>query len=313
MAYRWLGVLALLAACSIGCENSGSGGPRGDGGIGGDAGSGGAGGVGGAGGSQPACVTSVLCLACPADALCETSQDCSTGFTCVESGCDTLDGAPISHCVFAGGGACETTANCGPERECVDVPGEGKRCVKMTPGCSSDSDCVLGFACEDDACVDRRVPCILDRDCPKSHLCHRFDATAFCRRMHQSCDNEFDCADIAPRCDDIDGDGTNECAGAFNPNVAPAQACLNSMCSGSSPVCEVGDDSGFTDCGQYGLCAGAGDCADGFECVGLWLDGRSECVPTGGSCSHISDCPERQVCASPRDGGAPSCQMGYQP
>jgi hypothetical protein len=35
-------------------------------------------------------------------------------------------------------------------------------------------------------------------------------------------------------------------------------------------------------------------------------------VPNGGSCSSFTDCPIRQVCASPRDGGAPSCQAGYQ-
>jgi hypothetical protein len=304
MAYRWLGVLALLAVGSIGCENSESGDARGTGGVGGDD------------GSQIPCVTSTLCLACPSGPQCDTSQDCAAGFACIESGCDDLDGAPINQCVFAGGGACESDAECSSDRKCIEVPGEEvMRCVKTTPGCDADSDCVLGFSCEESSCVDRRVPCILDADCPKSHFCHRFDATGFCRRMHQSCDNEFDCAGIAPRCDNVDGDvdGTTECAGTFNPNAVPPQACLNSMCSGATPVCEVGEDSGFTDCGQYGLCRDAADCADGFECVALWLDGRSECVPVGGSCSHITDCPARQVCASPRDGGAPECQAGYQP
>lgn len=314
MAYRLLGVLAFVAACSLGCENTGSEGPPRDGGIGGIGGEGGSSGAGGAGGGVTVeCATSVLCLACPSTEVCDTSTDCVTGFTCIASGCDDLDGVPMNHCVFAGGGACETTADCGPERECLEVAGEGNRCVKTTPGCDSDSDCVLGFACESDACVDRRVPCILDEDCPKSHFCHRFDATGFCQRMHQSCGNEFDCLGIAPRCEDIDGDGTTECAGALNPNAVPVEACVNSMCSDPSPVCEVGDDSAFTACGEYGLCAVPGDCATGFECVQLWLDGHSECVPVGGTCSHITDCPERQVCASPREGGAPGCQMGYQP
>ena len=56
-----------------------------------------------------------------------------------------------------------------------------------------------------------------------------------------------------------------------------------------------------------------GDCAEGFTCTGLWPDGRRECVPDGGSCASYADCPVRQVCASPREGGAPSCQVGYQP
>jgi hypothetical protein len=68
-----------------------------------------------------------------------------------------------------------------------------------------------------------------------------------------------------------------------------------------------------TQCGQYGLCLDDADCAAGFSCLGLWPDGRKECVPGGGSCSSVTDCPVQQVCASPREGGAPSCQAGYQP
>jgi hypothetical protein len=67
----------------------------------------------------------------------------------------------------------------------------------------------------------------------------------------------------------------------------------------------------LTTCGQYGLCLSNADCADSsFECVALWQDGRAECVSTGGSCSNITDCSVRQVCATPRSGGPPSCQVG---
>lgn len=315
MAYRWLGVVALLAACSFGCESSGAGGPRGDGGVGGSGGDGGTGGEGGTGSSQIPCDTSALCLTCPDGLQCDTNQDCAAGYLCIESGCDDLDGAPITQCVFAGGSFCTNDADCSPDRRCIDVPGESPRCIKTTPGCSENDDCVLGFSCEGGQCVDRRVPCILDADCPKSHFCHRFDATGFCLRVNQGCGNQYDCIGPASACVDIDGDDETECAGVFNPNLPPHEPCLNSMCSGSTPVCEVGYASGSTDCGQYGLCNADEDCdeSNGFECVGLWLDGRSECVLTGGSCSHITDCLPRQVCASPRDGGAPSCQVGYQP
>ena len=48
----------------------------------------------------------------------------------------------------AGGGACESTAMCANGRECVDVPGEGKRCVKTTPGCdTSFADCAPQQVC----------------------------------------------------------------------------------------------------------------------------------------------------------------------
>jgi len=299
MAYRWLGVLLLLVVCATGCGDEGDGGPRGHGGDG------------GAGGSPIACVTNVLCSACPSAGLCDADGDCAVGHRCIESGCSTHEGALIKTCAFAGGGACHTSADCEEQRECVSVPGEGKRCVKTTPGCDTSFDCVFGFACEDGACIDRRVPCYFDQDCPKSYFCDRFDATGFCMLMHQGCVEEFDCTGIAPRCEDIDGDGTKECAGALDPNVPSPVACLNSMCSDdAAPVCEVGEASGFTACGQYGLCKDAGDCVAGFECLGLGLDGRKECVPSGGDCSNVLDCPVRQVCASPRTGGPPSCQAG---
>ena len=162
MAYSWLGALLIVAATVIGCANGEDGGARGDAGTDG---------VGGTGGSLPQCATSFLCRACPAEAPCETSNDCAVGSVCVESGCDDLDGTPIRQCVFAGGGACNTSAQCTNGRECIEVPGEGKRCVKTTAGCDTSFDCALGFTCEDGSCVDRRVPCDLDQDCPKNHIC----------------------------------------------------------------------------------------------------------------------------------------------
>ena len=307
MAPRWLAGPVLLLALCVGCGNgSSSDGPP--------FGTGGTAGTGGAGGAPwvPACMTNALCAACPVERLCESDGDCDVGHICIETGCRTNEGVPIKQCALAPAGACNDDQDCLEDRQCVSVPGEGKRCVKTTPGCASSFDCVLGFSCEEGACVDRRVPCFLDADCPKSHFCHGVDASRFCRRTHVACDIEFDCADIAPRCEDIDGDGEKECAGVFDPNTASPDACVNALCGGEQPVCEVGFESGFTACGQYGLCTDADDCAAGFDCVGLWPDGRSECVPEGGTCAHIADCPARQVCASARNGGPPTCQGGAQ-
>ncbi len=318
MAYRWLGVLALMAACSLGCENE-VGGPRGDGGVGGAGGSagvGGSGGAGGVGGGQPiACVTSVLCRSCPTEGFCETNGDCSVGSVCIESGCSNAEGSAIKQCVFAGGGACNTTADCPTGRECMEVPGEGDRCVKTTSGCDTAFDCVLGFSCEAGSCVDRRVPCDLDPDCPKNHTCLGTMSSSFCVRIQRGCLEEFDCVGLAPRCEDIDGDGNKECAGVIDPNQASPSACVNSDCTeASAPVCETAGAGSTTVCGQYGLCLDGADCAAGFSCLELWPDGRKECAPSGGSCSSFTDCPAvQQVCASPREGGAPSCQAGYQP
>lgn len=318
MAYRWLGVLLLGVACSVGCAGAEPGGPRGSGGSGGAGGVGGVGaggGSGGVGGSEiPNCVTSVLCQSCPVDVLCDGDDDCAIGSVCIESGCDDVDGAPIMQCVFAGGGACTSSAMCPNGRECLDVPGEGKRCVKLTPGCDTSFDCVRGFTCENGTCVDRRVPCDLDQDCPKNHLCTSTSNSSFCLRIQIDCAAPFDCVDLAPACADVDGDGRTECAGNEDLNDPLSEACINDACGdGAAPVCEASDVGATTQCGQYGLCTDSADCAPSFECVQLWPDLRKECVPTGGSCSSFSDCPARQVCASPREGGPPSCQVGYQP
>ena len=303
MACRWLGVLALLAACSLGCENTGSGDPRGDGGT---------------GGSQIPCTTSVLCVSCPSEGFCDTNEDCFDGSVCIESGCDSLEGVPIKRCVFAGGGACHSNADCPSGRECVDVPEEGKRCVKTTLGCDTRFDCVRGFSCEGGNCVDRRVPCVEDANCPKNHTCVGATSSGLCRRIQQGCLEEVDCIGLAPRCENIDGDtdGNRECAGEFDDGSR--DACVNSDCTDSfdGSVCESAGAGSLAACGDYGLCLTNSDCdvAEGFECVGLWPDGRKECVLSGGSCSsNPSGCPAQQVCASPREGGAPSCQAGYQP
>lgn len=304
MTHRWLALPVTLLALCVGCGGS-SGGPRtGEGGDGG----------GGAGGQPwiPACQTGALCARCPEDdVVCGSDTDCSIGFNCIESGCATNESVPIKTCALAPAGFCITDAECGPDRVCTDLGDEGFRCVKTTPGCDSGFDCVTGFSCEGGACVDRRVPCFLDDDCPKSLICEAVGLSNFCQRVHQTCVGELDCAGIAPRCEDIDGDGRSECAGSPEPNAPSPVACLNSDCTApDAPVCEVSQASSTSVCGQYGLCLDDGDCVDGFECVGLWPDGRKECVPAGGSCSHITDCPVRQVCASPRTGGVPSCQGG---
>ncbi len=213
MAYRWLGVLALLAAFVVGCGSDGTGGPRGDG---------------GAGGSISGCATSLICRSCPREGFCDADGDCSVGSVCIESGCDALvDGLPIKQCVFAGGGACNTSAMCLAGRECVDVPEEGRRCVRTVPGCDTifdcppgfDCECPLGFDCEIRSCVDRRVPCDApDAPCPKNHICSGTASSTFCVRVQRECLFDFDCSSLAPRCEDIDGDGTKECAGTFDLN-----------------------------------------------------------------------------------------------
>jgi len=327
MAYRWLGTLLISAACVcwFGCEaasndgprgGAGSGGSGGDAGSGGVAGNGGVAGFGGTGGAPPAvCTTSALCETCPTERLCNTDFDCVTGGTCIETGCATEQGEPIKQCAYAIGGGCTTSLDCPSGSECIVLPGETDRCVRTAPGCSLQSHCSEGFDCENGVCADRRVPCEYDSDCPKNHLCQ--DAAndgLHCVRVHQPCDQEIDCAGIAPRCADVDGDGKTECAGVPDPNT-PGGACLNTDCASAAPVCEISGIGATTVCGDYGLCRDDSDCdtAGGFACILLGLEGRKECAPSsGGTCSSSTECPAQQVCASPRPGGPPSCQAGKE-
>ncbi len=297
----------------------GTGGAAGVGGMVGTGGAGGTGGSaagGGTGGALGPCATNALCHTCPDELfVCDTAADCFVGNVCVDSGCDTLQGAPIKQCQPSRGGSCTSVAECpnSSDYECMTVGAGGKRCVRVAAGCdgvTESYDCPLGFSCEGGTCVDRRVPCDTYLDCPKSHVCRVTLTADFCVRTYQTCHQDADCAGLGTFCADIDGDIlTKECAGVLNGSGNP---CVNSDCSNpSAPVCEAGASGVTAVCGDYGLCRTNGDCDTGFECVGLWQDGRRECVPTGGTCDQV--CPLQQVCAAPRNGGPPSCQAGSVP
>ena len=162
--------------------------------------------------------------------------------------------------------------------------------------------------------MDRRVPCQALSDCPHGYACRFWSPDQrYCRRITQPCElgSFTDCVALGVFCGDVDGDGQGECMPSLTPNDPGAVACENSQCGGAStPVCEATVDGTRSVCGQFGLCQTALDCAAGFECRDLWGDGRSECVETGGSCTDTSNCGVREVCASPRVGGAPACEAG---
>jgi len=303
----------------------GTGGEVGTGGIvgtGGTGGTGAGGGTGGSGGAPGPCNTSALCHTCPTQLLCDTDDDCFGGYVCVDSDCDTLQGAPIKQCQPSRGGSCATVSECpnSTDYECKKVGAGSTHCVRVTAGCdgvTESYDCPFGFSCESNTCVDRRVPCNDDDlgylDCPKNHICRVTPTASFCVRTHQTCHRDEDCAGLGEFCADIDGDGSTECAGEVGATDKP---CVNAInCGGSTPVCEAGATGITAVCGDYGLCLTNDHCDTGFECVGLWQDGRKECVPIGETCPDpVTLCPLQQVCASPRNGGgAPSCQAGSAP
>ncbi len=272
--------------------NGATGGTAGRGGTGGSGATGGTGAVGGSGtgGSggvfNGECYTSGLCQECPLlppQARCP----CDSDEECVWTGCNDADGKPIGQCQAYPRGA--------------------------GPGCGDDSDCFLGFYCENGECVDRRVPCKLVSDCPKGFACVEESAASFCARVYRSCDTASDCPSALDviLCADVDGDGQKECTGSLDPLQVPEpEACANSQCpSASAPVCEVGNTANQSNCGKYGLCGSSADCATGFSCRALSENGRKECVPSGG-CSSNAGCGAYQVCGAPRNGGPPRCESG---
>jgi hypothetical protein len=304
-------------------------------GTGGSAGTNGSAGTGGTGGSVGACVTNALCHTCPSEVLlpenlCDTDEDCAlsdtrSGYVCVDSGCETHGGDPIRQCQKLASPSCDDDGDCPntDEYRCTQVGFGGNRCLRIA-GCdpmTESYDCAPGFSCEGGSCIDRRLPCDSYLDCPKSHICHTGTKTAnFCVRAQRTCRVENDChwggVELGEKCADIDNDGRKECAGELTMGDG---ACVNatSMCPNSAPICENGKfgTGDLAECGDYGLCLMDSDCdvAGGFECVGLWQDGRKECVRTPDDCTRVTDCVlPHQVCAAPRGGGPPSCQVGKE-
>jgi hypothetical protein len=274
-----------------------------DGGIDGGVDGGVDGGEPDAGGSW--CEIGGVCRACPdPDALCDSENPCAVGEVCITTRCEDL-----SRCFVIGGGACQDDEDCAnPAYACDPTI---NRCLRIEPGCDDSNDCVAGFACEDGACTDRRVPCESGADCPHGFAC-RFAAAdqRFCRRITRPCAIDLDCLTLGVPCGDADGDGSRECMPSLMPNAPNAVSCDNVECILDAPVCEVSIEGLSAVCGQFGLCASSEDCADGFECLDLWGDGRKECVLLGGSCVDSRDCEPPQLCGSPRTGAPPLCISG---
>jgi hypothetical protein len=305
----------------------GSGGTTGTGGMSGTGASSGTGGMvgtGGSGGAVGPCVADTP----PDSFLCDTDDDCLfSGWVCIASGCNDNGGAPIKQCVPSWARSCSSDDDCpnGTDYKCTTVAPGGERCVRIKDGCDPETetyDCAPGFSCEgpseQETCVDRRVPCVSYQDCPKSHICLTVSAgqdpiAKYCARVSRTCHVAEDCSwlgnSFGSFCDDVDGDDdTKECTGERD---ATGLACVNAECGGS--VCETGAVGSAASCASYGLCRFDNECDVGFECLDLWQDGRKECVPINGACDRVRVCPLPQICAAPRNGGAPSCQSGSAP
>ncbi len=305
LTVRFLACVLLAVAATAGCGDAASNGSL-------DAGrdasidpdGGGDGGVDAGVDAGSRCGTSALCPTCPDEEdLCDDESPCPPGEICLETGCDDLQ-----RCFVTGGGACQNDGDCNdPDYACNPEAG---RCLRTTPGCDDSNDCVAGFACEMGMCADRRVPCVSVSDCPHGFTCRDIATDQrFCRRVTRPCDDDIDCQTLGVVCGDVENDGPMECMAPFD--VLDRVSCDNSQClSDAAPVCELTEQGIQAVCGQFGLCTSAADCAQDFECRDLWGDGRSECVLPGGACLDSRQCAPREVCATPRTGGPPSCVGG---
>ncbi len=170
----------------------------------------------------------------------------------------------------------------------------GERCP-----CVDSRDCEAGQSCEEGACVPRRVGCrpVEGFDCPWGFVCDTTGATFVCRRTLLRC---FDDAQCEPgwRCLDTNGDGDAEC---IAEGVCRARGdCADGLTCATRPA------ERFASCERFGACGAASDCAAGMECRDLWGDGVRECVEPGGCASNV-ECGAGAICATPPEGGPPSC------
>lgn len=176
---------------------------------------------------------------------------------------------------------------------CVPVDG-GERCP-----CETSRDCEPGHSCEARVCVDRRVGClpVEGSDCPWGFVCDEVEGVHLCRRTLVACFGDDEC-DPGWRCLDTNGDGIAEC-------LADGVCREHAACEGGL-TCATRPAERFASCERFGVCADASDCPSGMECRDLWGGGIRECVEPGG-CASSAECAAREICATPPEGGPPTC------
>ena len=232
-----------------------------------------------------------MCL-CSSFAPCATTSQCGEGQICAP---DPTCG--IDRCTPAGH-FCTDTSQCASGSTC-EARGPHNICVAPS-GCNDSRDCPLGFACEASSCVDRRVGCDELTDCPFGFVCSSAGGGGLCIRFPNPCASDSGC--FFGECRDVDGLPGLEC-------VSPGACDSNTECPVAGEVCGSAPVLVST-CGSYGYCAGAADCASGYECLDLWGDGKSHCVRTGGACSAASPCAPGAICAPPSATAPPACVTG---
>lgn len=258
---RW-GLLALVAALAMGCEQE----PTEEGG--GDTGSAADGGERrlDAGDSDDAQATeadaepprpdAATADAAP-DATPPVPEDCNTpgdedgdgDADCADSDCAGTPACPS---------ACRRPADCPPNYDCVDGT-----CVEFVPECARSPDCDEGHRCDAGRCVPHDGRCAVADDCPAGQEC----ANGTCA-VPPECRRDEDC-EAGERC------RRNEC-------LAPGECRQDFDCGGGLRCHQQ-------QCVDQIPCANVADCPERNACI------RGQCIP-GNPCGDFGDCPRGEQC-----------------
>jgi hypothetical protein len=235
-----------------------------------------------------------FCSAIPAGTVCASDAACPSGERCLDNGCGER------RC-FPAGQRCADETDCPTGSMCL-AGADANYCSRPGGGCNDARDCPNGFSCDGSACVDRRIACGTATVCPKGYFCHSPPSRGsppFCVFVARPCATDEACFGFG-FCREITGAGRFFCETSIRP------CSLNSECTVPGEVCGVDPEAVLSVCQQYGPCADGSDCAPGFRCVDLNSSGSPQCVPTTG-CNSNLDCTAPAVCASPPEGGPPTC------
>ena len=258
----------------------------------------------------------------PGEQICQAVADCEglphAALTCdAEWSCE--DGACVWDCVpeeplptgcyenddCAFNQTCEITNDCcsppgctDPAQPCPDVCVPCGQCVDMVSECLQDSDCGIGYACEEELvcppcvyanppckapcyafgeCVQVESECLQDSDCAWNQECKTTELCPYCVNNPPYCDQAClmfgECVDIESQCinDKECPPGMicevesycPPCVNADPPCLAPCWA-AGSCVPGPEPKCITLDPYAFGVCAMF-----MGYGFDGKECVGI--------------------------------------------
>ena len=193
--------------------------------------------------------------------------------------------------------------SCVPGRRCTDSGDCGGRactaghCEPSSGACTSSRECPLGFQCESDACVDRRIPCDFRTSrCPRGMYCGFAGSGVFstCLPAGVPCESDSEC-EVGTSCLEL-ADGQRACL--------PAGNCTSHDDCDAGTSCGIDPATAQAWCTPDGLCRD-GTCPTGYECLDVGFGPR--CVAEGGTCTSNADCDARAVCGSVEADDPPRC------